>query len=242
MELETPDLIIIGAMKCGTTSLHRYLDQHPDVGMSKVKELNFFFGDQPGEAGNWWRGVDWYRRQFPVTAAVRGEASPGYTSPDHPEVAARMAQLVPDARLIYLVRDPLDRAVSQYLHHRRDGDERRPLGEALLDPASQYIARSRYHERVTPFLAHYQPDQLMVVDQRDLLEHRRATLRRLFAFVGVDENSWSGDLDRNWNASSRAHPQVDPDLRRRFHAAIADDAERLRGLLPAPATGAGAAR
>lgn len=151
-----PNLIVIGAMKCGTTALHRYLDLHPEVAMSEPKELNFFFGperlderDEPAarSAGNWHRGVGWYAMQF-RPAPVRGEASPGYTSPSFPEAAERMARVVPEARLVYAVRDPVARAVSQYLHHRADGTERRPIEEALLDPASQYLARSLYHERL----------------------------------------------------------------------------------------------
>lgn len=101
-----PNLVVIGAMKCGTTSLHHYLDVHPDIAMSQAKELNFFFGDdadgESGDAevrswhnGNWHRGVEWYAAQFDAGAPVRGEASPGYTSPAHPEVAGRMAAIIP---------------------------------------------------------------------------------------------------------------------------------------------------
>jgi hypothetical protein len=122
-----PNLIDIGVMKCATTTLHRYLDPHPDVAMSEPKELNFFCGprrldghrdDQTAWlAGNWHRGVGWYAAQF-LPAPVRGEASPGYTSPSFPRAAERMARIVPGARLVYLMRDPLERAVSQYLYHR----------------------------------------------------------------------------------------------------------------------------
>jgi hypothetical protein len=156
-----PEVIVIGAMKAGTSAVHAYLDAHPDLAMSEPKELNSFNGPNmpPRRAteptrgsGNWHRGVDSYAAQFSSVAPVRGEVSPAYTSPTFPEVATRMASIVPDARLVYLVRDPFDRALSQYAHHRGEGSEARPVEEALLDPASQYVARSRFAERLTPFL------------------------------------------------------------------------------------------
>ena len=69
-----PDFIIIGAMKCGTTSLHHYLSLHPDISVSRRKELDFFVAEE-----NWARGLAWYESQFPDKGKVRGEASPKYT-------------------------------------------------------------------------------------------------------------------------------------------------------------------
>lgn len=231
-----PNVVVIGGMKCGTTSLHRYLDEHPDIAMSRPKELNFFFrarGARPAagptfDVGNWHLGVDWYADQFDASAPVRGEASPGYTSPSYPEVAERMAEVVPDVRLVYLVREPLERAVSQYLHHRRDGEEPRPLEEALLDPSSQYVSRGRYHERLQPFLERFDLGRILVIDHRDLLEERRITLQRLFRFLGVDDTFWSDGLRAHWNAARRDRPRVEPRLRAAFAEAVADDVERLR--------------
>lgn len=225
-----PDLVVIGGMKCGTTSLHGYLAGHPDVAVSAPKELNFFFGDRPGGPGNWWRGTDWYGQQFPAGARLRAEASPGYTSPSHPEVAARLARTVPGARLLYLARDPLDRAVSQYLHHRRDGDERRPLEQALLDPASQYVARSRHAERLQPFLDHHPRDRIGVVEHRDLLTRRRDTLRAIFGWLGIDEEHWSAGYDREHNAAAAPHPSVPGDVRDPFLAAVGDDVRRFEAV------------
>jgi Sulfotransferase family len=234
-----PNLIVIGAMKCGTTSLHHYLDQHPDVAMSRIKELNFFFGpaDTCGDGdgppdwarGNWHRGTSWYAAQFDPTSRVRGEASPGYTSPSHRQVAGRMAAVVPDAQLVYVVRDPVGRAVSQYCHHRREGCEPRDLADALLDPGSQYVARGRYAERLAPFLdagAH----AVTIVAQEELDRDRRATLRRLLRVVGVDDEVWSPAMGERRNAAPQPAPQLDRRLRDRLADAFRDDAERLREL------------
>lgn len=229
-----PNLVVIGAMKCGTTALHRLLDGHPDIAMAGGKELNFFFGPVTGpdvrDVSTWHRGTGWYARQFDGRAAIRGESSPGYTSPDHTEVAGRMAGLVADARLVYLVRDPIDRAVSQYRHHRTDGTESRPVAEALLDPESQYIARSRYCERLDPFLRHFASEQILIIDQADLLGDTRRCLERVHRFIGVAPVSRSATPARRWNAADGPEVVLPEPVRERLRHALADDAARLREL------------
>jgi hypothetical protein len=233
-----PNLIIIGAMKCGTTALHRYLDLHPDVAMSEPKELNFFCGpERPDDgdgpaawsAGNWHRGVGWYAARF-RPAPVRGEASPGYTSPSFPEAAERMARVVPGARLVYAVRDPVERAVSQYLHHHTDGTEKRPIEEALLDPASQYVERSLYHARLAPYLARFPRERILICAQEDLSSNPRAALRELYRFAGVDDSFRSPGQDLRWNVARAAPVRLDGVLRRRLVALLSDDAARLKEL------------
>src|ERR671915_544163 len=96
-----PNLIVIGAMKSGTTSLHNYLSLHPEIFMTEVKEPSFFTLE-----GNWWRGREWYEAQFPVAAKIRGESSPDYTKhPRHAGAPERMHAMIPDAKLVYLLRD-----------------------------------------------------------------------------------------------------------------------------------------
>ncbi|WP_420455803.1 sulfotransferase family protein [Rubrivirga sp.] len=181
-----PTFLIIGAMKCGTTSLHYYLSLHPEIGMSAEKELAFFVAKR-----NWHRGERWYRRQFDPAYGVRGEASPHYTCfSQFPDVPERMHALVPEARLIYLVRDPVDRLVSHYCHAVSMGREDRPLAEAVREPDSAYLARSQYHCQIARYLPYYGRDQILVVDQDDLLRRRRATLGEVFAFVGADPDVW----------------------------------------------------
>jgi hypothetical protein len=233
-----PSLIVVGAMKCGTTALHRYLGAHPQISMAEVKEANFFIGPDVAphadeaewwRTGNWHRGVGWYTSLFDADAPVRGETSPGYTSPDSVVAAERMAAVVPQARLVYLVRDPVDRAVSQYAHHVRDGTEPRPVAEALLDPASQYVGRSRFHERLEPYLDRFDRDQVLVVVSERLRTHRRAELRKVFAHVGADPGFWSGDLTASHHMGGVA-TDVDDSLRARFLSLVADDVDRLRTL------------
>ncbi len=101
-----PNLLVVGAMKCGTSSLHNYLARHPDIFMSAEKELNFFTGSNSGQS------LDWYKAQFPVDAPVRGESSQNYSkrhNPLFPGAAEAIKAVIPDTKLIYLVRDPIER-------------------------------------------------------------------------------------------------------------------------------------
>ena len=133
-----PNLIVIGAQKCGTSVLHYYLSLHPEVSMSKPKELNFFI-----EERNWPRGVDWYTAHFDAEARVRGEASPNYTAfPQHQGVPERMASVVPDAKLIYMVRDPLERIAAHWVHNYAKRREKGDLAETLTHPNTSYVTRA----------------------------------------------------------------------------------------------------
>lgn len=244
-------LVVIGQMKCGTTAVHRYLDAHPHIEMAPGKEVNFFFGAPPhgarsaddadedvaassaDPAGQWWRGTGWYAELFTGGDRMTGEASPGYSSPDHPEVASRLRRVVPDAHVVYLVRDPLQRALSQFRHHRRDGAEQRPVTEALLDEDSQYVARSRYLERLAPFLAMFPTERVHVVVSERLHADTGTEMGRLYGRLGVDPG-WRGpELADRWNTGGESTPPP-PGLAETFTELVRDDTERLRELLGDP--------
>jgi hypothetical protein len=189
-----PNLFVIGALKAGTTSLHSYLDAHPEIGMSQVKELDYFIDQY-----NWGRGLDWYRSNFDPAFGVRGESSPMYTMrPGSERAARRIHRLAPDARLIYVVRDPIERTVSHYLHAQAAGIEHRPLEEALADFDSDYLGTSMYAYQLEPFLELFGPERILVVSQEEMLRDRRAMLRRVFAFLAVDASFDTPDFDREW--------------------------------------------
>jgi hypothetical protein len=213
-----PNAVVIGAQKCGTSALHYYLDLHPEISMSHPASLNFFIDDADNEAldeqwqpmlpPTWSKGVDWYSAQFSARAPVRGEVSPSYTAPWYPGVAERMAAVIPDVRLIFNVRDPVDRTIAHYLHMRSAGRESRDMADALADPESRYIARSRYHAALEPFVARFPASRILVVDQADLLARRRRTLEEVYAFLGVDPGFWSEKLERHRHltvAKARRH-------------------------------------
>lgn len=177
-----PNLIIIGAQKCGTSGLHYYLSLHPEVSMSDPKELNFFI-----EERSWSRGIEWYSRHFDPAARCRGEASPNYTAyPQHMGVPERMHSVVPEAKLVYLVRDPVDRIASHWVHNFAKRREKGDLRATLLHPNTSYVSRSKYFMQLQRFLTRFPDEQVMVIDNQDLRDDRMSTLRRLFEFVGVD--------------------------------------------------------
>lgn len=194
-----PNLIVIGGLKCGTTSLHHYLNLHPEIGMSRPKELNFFVSEL-----NWGLGEDWYRAHFDATRAVRGETSPHYTNRSRFEgVAARMRELLGEsARLVYMVRDPIDRLLSHYLHNVGGGYEERGLGEAVADPACAYVQRGRYAFQLEPYLAEFERERILIVSREELGSDRDATVRRVFEFAGVEKSFTSKQFDREWETGS----------------------------------------
>jgi Sulfotransferase domain len=187
-------------MKCGTSSLHNYLDIHPDISMSQIKELNFFSHDVL-----WAKGSDWYSQHFSSPAKIRGEASPSYTRfPEFPDVPRRMSTLIPSAKLIYLVRDPVDRIVSHYMHSRGIGLERYSIEDALrhLD-GNKYVVLSLYHLQLSRYLEYFPAEQILVVCTEDMKSDRRATLRTIFRFLGVDESFWSPQHELLYHVSTR---------------------------------------
>jgi Sulfotransferase domain len=177
-----PNAIVIGAQKCGTSTLHYYLRYHPQICASTPKELDFFI-----EEHNWGLGADWYCGHFDPAVRCRLESSPNYTTYPHFQgVPERMHAMVPDARLIYLVRDPIARIEAHWVHNYAKRRERGTVLETIAHPGTTYIMRSRYFMQLEQFLAHYDPSRILVLDQDDLRHRRSQALRRIFEFVGVD--------------------------------------------------------
>ncbi len=182
-----PNLIIIGAQKCGSSSLHQYLDLHPDISMSQTKELDFFV-----ESLNWKKGLDWYESQFSGATKIRGESSPSYTMyPNFTDVPKRMHSLLPDAKLIYIVRDPIKRIVSHYLHQWYKKRQHNTSIETLADPddkrSQHYIRTSSYHLQMSQYLEYYDISKIFVVSLEEMGASRQDTLRRIFRFLEVDD-------------------------------------------------------
>src|SRR3954469_14006405 len=193
-----PNLIIIGGLKCGTTSIHHYLGLHPEIWMSKPKELNFFVSEL-----NLDLGLDWYRGRFDDRFAVRGESSPHYTNlPYFEGVPQRIHDNIPDAKLLYMVRDPISRILSHWCHSVGAGYETRTMDEALARGDQTYVTRSRYWMQLQPYLERFDRSQIEIITQEELQSERDETMRRAFAFAGVSETFTSEQFDREWEKSS----------------------------------------
>jgi Sulfotransferase domain len=205
-----PDYLIIGAQRAGTTSLHRYLVQHPAVGTTlRTKGVHFF--DTAYD-----RGMSWYAARFPTrlyawyvarrhgVELVTGEASPYYLF--HPHVPGRVAEHLPQVKLIALLRDPVQRAYSHYQHEVARGFETLPFEEAiaaepdrlaaetgrlLADPGYRsfahqhhsYLARGRYAEQLDRWRARFDDRQLLVLSSECFFREPEATFRRVLEFL-----------------------------------------------------------
>jgi hypothetical protein len=180
--------IIIGAMKAGTTSLFRFLTSHPEISGSASKELHYFslHGARFGRTG--------YDLNFlGLTGPLLGEASPSYSEyPRFGDTARRIRMVLPDVRLIYCVRDPIDRMVSHFTHEVLEG---RQLASAT-DGAwtNEYLAPSLYGFQLERYLRYFDPSSIAVVDAEFLRSDRPAALDRLYRFLGVS-TKWTAASD-----------------------------------------------
>lgn len=177
-----PDFIVIGAMKAGTTALFQYLVKHPGIHMPWRKELDFFSNE-----ANWAKGVEWYEEQFAAAPGgmLIGEASPNYTKRHSwPDTPKRLISVVPDAKLIYMVRDPIVRMQSMYLDMLHYGGEVRPVDAVAND--QDYISTSLYGWQLVPYHEHFGPDRILVETAERLKADRDGVLRRVYEFLDVD--------------------------------------------------------
>ena len=229
-----PNFLIIGAQKAGTTALYSYLRRHPSILGPPWKEVSFF--DR-----QFWRGEAWYRGNFPTTLYQRsvrrrsgsepivGEASPSYLF--HPLAPERAARLLPALRVIALVRNPVDRALSHYHHEVALGREPLAFEQALeqeelrlegeldrmLDPKYfshawwnfTYRSRGRYAEQLERWLAFVPRERLLILPSDDLLEHPSRTYGQVLEFLGAPHH----ELDSYPRIFVREYTEMDPRTR-----------------------------
>ena len=206
-----PDFVIIGAQKCGTSSLYRFIVEHPNIAPAFRKETHYFstrykFGEQ------------WYRSYFPTNLSRRcfskktgqkllsGEASPTYIF--YPMVPDRMKEILPDVKLIAILRNPVDRAYSQYHHNIRRNNEPLSFEKAIeleeercagdlerliRDPdfvpvhyrKHSYIARGVYADQMERWFKHYDRKQFLILTTEDLRKDPQQILDQIFDFLGL---------------------------------------------------------
>ena len=155
-----PDFIIMGAMKCATSSLHEQLARQPGIFMSALKEPNFFSDDD-----QYAKGMDWYHSHFAHAQPTDlcGESSTHYTKlPTYPQTIARLSQSLPDVNLIYVMRRPVNRLVSQYIHEWSMRIISTDINEAIA-AYPELIAYSRYTLQLEPYFDAFGPDRVLSV-------------------------------------------------------------------------------
>jgi len=188
-----PNFVVIGAPKAGTTALARYLGDHRDGFVAKAKEVHYFDRD-----GKYSRGVEWYEAQFEGYQGERavGDATPGYMYSR--EAIDRMAKLLPDVRLIATLRNPVDRAYSQYWSNRSRGGEPRSFEEVMAADATSntqlikgfnraYAGRSRYLTHLEYVCERFDRSQLLVLLFDDMRKDPSATYASVCRFLDIDD-------------------------------------------------------
>ena len=178
-----PDFIVIGAMKCGTTTLARMLSTHPAIGMSRDKETDFFVSEK-----NYTRGRQWYTEQFDPAFPVHGEASPNYTKiRDFPGVPWRIRDHCPDVKLIFIARDPVERAKAQFRHVSLMGTYKgRPEDLGGSHEYHHIMDASHYARQIEPYLEVFDRDRLLILDLDELRADPQTVMNEVHAFLGVE--------------------------------------------------------
>lgn len=177
-----PDVFVIGAMKSGTTSFYDLYFQHPEINLTKSKEHNGFVNyDNIERIRQSYKGA--YKRDHGITCDI----SPKYSQRHlYPNVADKIAQANPRAKIIYLVRDPIERMLSHIYHDMlRDRIGAKDIQKILADPENQYVQTSRYFYQIEPFLQRFPKDQLMVLNMPDLVGKKQVTEERIGAFLSI---------------------------------------------------------
>jgi hypothetical protein len=215
-----PDFIIIGAMKSATTTLHEQLALQPGIFMSRPKEPNFFSDDEIAA-----KGIDWYRSLFRLADAgdLLGESSTHYSKlPTYPKTIERMRRTLPDVKLIYVMRHPVDRLVSHYLHE--------AIREFIIEPIDQaieghpeLISYGCYGMQLVPFLDAYGPDRVFPVFFDRLVENPQQELEQICRFIG-----YKGDP--RWDFTLKAQNVTSEQLRRSMFREMLVNAPILRAL------------
>lgn len=190
-----PNLFLVGAMKAGTSSLHEYLQQHPEIYMSPMKEPQYFAPHRL-RTGEYWGmgnpypepGIDWYLRLFSEVGdevKYAGESSTSYTSaPSVRDCEIRIWQFNPHAKIIYLLRDPIERCISHYWHFVADGrEDRDPLN--AFRRCHEYIARSDYLRQITPYIDRFGENNVSILTLEELNTDAPRVFGNLFAWLGV---------------------------------------------------------
>lgn len=238
-----PDFIVIGAQRSGTTSLYRYLTQHPLVAPAAIKEVKYFsyFHQRP------W---GWYRRQFPASLPAggqTGEATPYYLF--HPHAARRIRERAPDARLIAVLRNPVDRAYSHYVHEWRRGTETLSFEDALVHEATRlageedrmrsdegytslahqnhsYQARGQYADQLRRWLALVPRDRLLVLRSEELYADPAAAMDAVTAFLGLP----GAPLAEASPPNEGGYPPMRPETRRSLERTFEQSNRDLRAM------------
>jgi Sulfotransferase domain len=249
-----PDFLVIGAMRCGTSSLYKYLGYHPRIAPSLRKETEWFTRFQAED--EWW-----YRAHFPLAARAAVSAAVGRpllsfeATPDYlfaPHVPSRVHDLLPDARLVAVLRNPVDRAYSHFQHTTRHGWEDVDFPSALgreedrigpdlrrmaAEPsywgaeaaAFSYVARGRYAEQLARWFDLFDRDRVLVLTSEELYADPSAFYAQVLDFLGLPQ--WRPRFRNYSHQEAGPSRRMDPEVREQLVATFREPNRRLYELL-----------
>jgi len=244
-----PDFLVIGAQKCGTTSLYNLLKKHPLIAMSCRKETHYF-------DLNFEKNTGWYRSHFPTSiyknirgrlfpkGIVIGESTPYYIF--HPAVPQRVSELLPDVKLIALLRNPVDRAVSHYHHEVRKGRETLPFEQAIQKEAERmegekkklfeqtgyqssnyrnfsYLSRGVYINQLQTWGRCFPKEQILVLKSEDFFDDPGSVLRQIAEFLDLPEM----EMKKHKKYNHAAYPKMDNALRKQLAGYFEEHNQKL---------------
>ena len=255
---QRPTFLIIGAQKAGTTSLYNYLIQHPCIGRSTRKEVHYF------DSADYQQGDAWYLSHFPMrwhprdlvgrgrkSSQITGEASPYYLA--HPASAARIKAFDPNMRLIVMLRDPVERALSHYHHQRRHdredlsfedalrAEEERLAGERekmIADPnyysyaywLCGYAERGQYAKHLRHWFEHFPREQFLFIDSTAFFANPRSVYATATEFLGVASHELAATPKKN----AGSYKDMSKEARQLLHQAFEASNQDLKRLLDVP--------
>ena len=230
--MRVPDFLIIGAQKCGTTAAMSYLGRHPHIGFNATqgdnREVHFFDRDD-----RWAAGVEWYLRQSPTPAPMLGEKTPNYF---RPAAIERIAQTLPHARLIVLLRDPVKRAYSQWNHFNQQPAAagwgwRVRAFEQMIEERPALLELGHYDDALAALYGHFPRSQIHVEISERAWRSPAAAYNRLFRFLGLSPIEFGGYA----RVHARTYLQrLDGDTRARLNEYFAPRVQRVQALLDDP--------
>lgn len=211
-----PNLFIIGAQKAGTSSLHEYLNQHPEIHMSSIKEPQYFAPHKTIKGIKWGLGQDypkdglnWYLKLFDGAKnfAYAGESSTSYTArPLHEGCANNIYSFNPNARIIYLLRDPIDRAISHYWHRVKSGREDKTIIKAFMKNC-EYLSRSHYSYQLKPYIELFGHKNIFVFTIEEFMQDHNSLLKELFKWLKISHNI-TVDVSQKYNVGQYSMQQT----------------------------------
>ena len=227
-----PKFVIVDVMKSGTSTVQHYLRQHPEIYMPE-NELHFFHDRMNGR---WNNGIDWYRAQFQDASPeqIVGEKTPAYSY--LPNTAERIHNILPDVKLIWIFRNPVDRAYSNYWHWVVHGREPHSFEEAVRREKrnyhqsysyKNYLRRSLYVEQLDRYLEYFDRDQMHFALFEQVVSNPKFVLGNVFSFLEVD-SEYARNLDKRVKKNSTSIPRWR--IFRYFTRSVVDEIPLVRSM------------